>query len=59
MVGVSISHSYFHPGGAHITWVKIISHVTPALHPGLNNQSSWCSLVSIYWMFDTSDTQWA
>ena len=26
MVGVNISHSYFHPGGAHITWVKIISH---------------------------------
>ena len=23
MVGVNISHSYFHPGGAHITWVKI------------------------------------
>ena len=26
MVGVNISHLYFHPGGAHITWVKIISH---------------------------------
>ena len=26
MVGVNISHSYFHPGGAHITRVKIISH---------------------------------
>ena len=26
MVGVNISQSYFHPGGAHITWVKIISH---------------------------------
>ena len=26
MVGVNISHSYFPPGGAHITWVKIISH---------------------------------
>ena len=25
MVGVNISHSYFHPAGAHITWVKIIS----------------------------------
>ena len=28
MVGVNISHSYFHPGGAHITWVKIISHTS-------------------------------
>ena len=27
MVGVNISHSYFHPGGAHITRVKIISHL--------------------------------
>ena len=26
MVEVNISHSYFHPGGAHIMWVKIISH---------------------------------
>ena len=26
MVGVNISHSNFHPRGAHITWVKIISH---------------------------------
>ena len=26
MVGVNISYSYFHPGGAHITRVKIISH---------------------------------
>ena len=26
MVRVNISHSYFHLGGAHITWVKIISH---------------------------------
>ena len=30
MVGVNISHSYFHPGGAHITWVKIISHTGTA-----------------------------
>ena len=26
MVGVNISLSYFHPGGADITQVKIISH---------------------------------
>ena len=26
MVGVNISHSYFHPGGAHITRVKIKFH---------------------------------
>ena len=31
IVGVNISHSYFHPGGAHITWVKIISHTGPEL----------------------------
>ena len=33
MVGVNISHSYFHPGGAHITWVKIISAGTTSPMP--------------------------
>ena len=33
MVGVNISHSYFHSEGAYITWVKIKSHT--------GNERSW------------------
>ena len=40
MVGVNISHSYFHPAGAHITWVKIISRTTGTTSPMPDHKGS-------------------
>ena len=49
MVGVNVSHSYFHPGGAHITRVKIISHTCLLLQ---------FRMPSCYMKFGFCDDQW-
>ena len=48
MVGVNISHSYFHPGGAHITWVKITSHTGSYLADPTSPIPSHCAVSILF-----------